>query len=81
MGTGEYRASFSAVKAAAYRISVTHGGVNIAGSPFNATVAPADISPSTSYAVGDGLQTAICGQKAWPSPCRKPRPAFEPLTP
>lgn len=63
-GTGEYVSTFSAIRAAAYRISVTLNGVNIAGSPFAAIVTPGEVSAATSYAVGEGLKTALCGQKA-----------------
>ena len=55
---------FSAVRAGAYQVTVLHGNTNIAGSPFAAIVAPADIDPAASYAIGEGMQTARCGQKA-----------------
>ena len=63
LGTGEYVSSFSAAKAATYQVTVTHGNTNIAGSPFSAVVVPADIAASASYAMGEGLQNAVCGQK------------------
>ena len=63
-GTGEYVSTFSATRAGTYRVSVTLGAVNIAGSPFAAIVSPSDISAVASYAVGEGLKTALCGQKA-----------------
>ena len=63
LGTGEYVSRFSAVRAGAYQVTVLHGDTNIAGSPFAAVVAPADIDPAASYAIGEGMQTARCGQK------------------
>ena len=69
LGTGEYVSSFSAVKAATYQVTVTHRNTNIAGSPFSAVVVPADIAAIASYAVGEGLQTAVCGQKARTHSC------------
>lgn len=72
-GTGEYVSSFSAIRAATYRVSVTLGGINIAGSPFAAIVVPGDVSAGTSYAAGEGLKTALCGQKVRP-PALPPKP-------
>jgi len=63
LGTGEYVSHFSAVRAGAYQVTVLHGDTNIAGSPFAAIVAPADVDPAASYAIGEGMQTARCGQK------------------
>ena len=63
LGTGEYVSHFSAVHAGAYQVTVLHGDTNIAGSPFAAVVAPADIDPAASYAMGEGMQKARCGQK------------------
>lgn len=65
-GTGEYVSSFSAFRAGTYRVSVTLGGIDIAGSPFAAIVTPGDVSAAASCAVGEGLTTALCGQKASP---------------
>ena len=68
-GTGEYVSSFSAIRAATYRVSVTLGGLSIAGSPFAAIVLPGEVSAGTSYATGEGLNTALCGQKARSPTC------------
>ena len=66
--TGEYVSSFSAVKAGAYQVSAMQGGINIAGSPFTAVVAPAGIDAATSYFVHDSSQSVVCGQKVQIAP-------------
>lgn len=63
LGTGEYRAAFSATAAGVYVVAVQHGGRNIAGSPFTAAVAPAAVCAATS-AVALAPAAVTAGQQA-----------------
>ena len=63
LGTGEYRAAFSATAAGVYVVAVQLGSRNIAGSPFAAAVAPAGVCAATS-AVALAPASLMAGQQA-----------------
>lgn len=64
LGTGEYRAAFSATATGVYVVAVQLGGRNVAGSPFAAAVVPAGVCAATS-AVALAPIAATAGQQAW----------------
>lgn len=61
MGTGEYRARFTATSAGTYSVSIQHKGENIAGSPFPAEVRHSVIDADSSYVVQEGIERGISG--------------------
>jgi len=66
LGTGEYRARFTATAAGSYSVAVRLGGQNVSGSPFSAEVAAATIAADCSYVVQEGLEQGISGSQVQP---------------
>ena len=61
LGSGEYKAFFTATAAGSYAVSASLNGTAIAGSPFTANVTAVDVEAACSYAAGDGLLCARSG--------------------
>ena len=61
LGSGEYKAYFTATAAGNYSVSACLNGSNIAGSPFAAEVASVEADAACSFAAGDGVLCARSG--------------------
>lgn len=61
LGSGEYKAYFTATVAGKYSVSACFNGSNIAGSPFAANVVPVEVDAACSFAAGDGVLCARSG--------------------
>lgn len=61
LGTGEYRAGFTATSAGTYAVSIRQKGQNIAGSPFPAEVVHTAIDADSSYVVQEGIERGVSG--------------------
>lgn len=61
LGSGEYRAHFTATVAGSYAVSASLNGTGVAGSPFAAIVSAAEVDAACSYAAGDGVLGACSG--------------------
>ena len=61
LGSGEYRAHFTATLAGSYAVSASVNGTSIAGSPFVANVSAVEVDAACSYAAGDGVLSARSG--------------------
>lgn len=61
LGSGEYRAHFTATVAGSYAVYTSLNGTGVAGSPFAANVSAAEVDAACSYAAGDGVHGACSG--------------------
>ena len=61
LGSGEYKAFFTAAAAGSYAVSATLNGTNIAGSPFAAHVTAVEVEAACCCATGDGVLSARSG--------------------
>ena len=61
LGSGEYRAHFTATLAGSYAVSASVNGTSIAGSPFVADVSAVEVDAACSYAAGNGVLSARSG--------------------
>ena len=61
LGSGEYKAHFTATVAGSYTVSASLNGVGVAGSPFAAIVSAVEVDAACSYATGDGVLGARSG--------------------
>lgn len=77
LGTGEYRARFTATAAGSYSVAVRLGGQNVSGSPFCAEVAAAAIAADCSYVVQEGLEHGVSGSQVRQRSCPPSRLASE----
>lgn len=61
LGSGEYKAHFTATAAGSYAVSASVHGTSITGSPFVATVNAVEVDAACSCAAGDGVLSARSG--------------------